>query len=176
MKCFPFMKNIEGARCLLVGGGKVAARKAEILKKFGADIRVCARETEKELAAYKISEEYRAELLENTDFVIAATNDGPLNAQIAADCRARKIPVNAVDDRENCDFYFPAVISRGKLTIGISTGGASPALAAAVKNYIEKLLPDSMEEIVKQAEDLRGKEGYMSYIEGIFPDKEGKNS
>lgn len=168
MKCFPFMKNICGARCLLVGGGKVAAKKAKVLERFGVAISVCARETEPSLAGFRVCEEYSFALLDKADFVIAATDDRALNAQVAADCRARHIPVNAVDDKENCDFYFPALIERGKVTVGISTGGASPALAAALKRYIEKLLPENLDEIAEQAEKLRGTQAYADYISEIF--------
>ena len=96
--------------------------------------------------------------------MVAATDDKALNARVASDCRERGIPVNSVDDRENCDFYFPALIGRGSVTVGISTGGASPALAAALREYIEALLPDDLGGIAEKAEKLRGKEGYAQYI------------
>ena len=64
--------------------------------------------------------------------------------------------MNSVDDKENCDFYFPALIHRGPITIGITTGGASPALAGALREYLEGLLPEHLEELAQKAEQLRG--------------------
>ena len=74
--------------------------------------------------------------------VIAATNDTAVNAAVAAQCRAARIPVNAVDDPDNCTFLFPALVRRGALSVGISTGGASPTAAACVRRRIEDALPE----------------------------------
>ena len=79
--------------------------------------------------------------VEGQALVVAATGDGALNREIAALCRARRIPVNAVDDKDNCTFLFPALVRRGPLSIGISTGGASPTAAVYVKEKIEAALP-----------------------------------
>ena len=168
MKCFPFMVNIEGRTCLLVGGGAVAARKAEKLAPFGVKLLVCAREVCPALAPYRLAEEYGAELLEAVDFVIAATDDKALNARVAEDCRARRIPVNSADDRENCDFYFPALLTRGDVTVGISTGGSSPALAGKLRRYLEKVLPPDLARFAEEAGRLRGTDGYLPYVAGIF--------
>lgn len=158
MKCFPFMKDISGKICLLVGGGEVALRKAEKLRSFGTQIVVCAHEIRGDLRALakKCHREYDASLLAGSDFAIAATDDEALNARVAADCRTRGIPVNCVDKKELCDFYFPALITAGDVTIGISTGGASPALAAALRAWLEQKLPENLAEIARRAEALRG--------------------
>ena len=158
MKCFPFMKDISGKTCLLVGGGEVALRKAEKLYSFGTQIVVCAHEIREDLSDHekKCHREYDASLLAGTDFVIAATDDEALNARVASDCRTRGIPVNCVDKKGLCDFYFPALITAGDVTIGISTGGASPALAAALRAWLEQKLPENLAEIARRAEALRG--------------------
>ena len=93
--------------------------------------------------------------MDGADLVIASTDDPALNARISADCRLRHIPVNCVDDRENCDFFFPALIVRGEVSIGISTGGASPLLAALLRDRLARALPENLEEIVARAEELR---------------------
>lgn len=168
MKCFPFMKDIEGKNCLIVGGGTVALRKAEKLLPFGVKIRVCAKEACPALSRFVCAEKYEAALVRGADLVIAATDDGELNARIARDCREAGVPVNSVDDKNNCDFYFPALIVRGNVTIGISTGGSSPALAAALREYIESVLPENLEEIAREAEKLRGGAGYESCVAAAF--------
>ncbi len=74
--------------------------------------------------------------------VIAAADDTAVNAAVAAQCRAARIPVNTVDDPEHCTFLFPALVRRGALCVGISTGGASPTAAAYVRRRIEAALPE----------------------------------
>ena len=170
MRCFPFMADISKKPCLLVGGGKVAARKAEILASFGAELIVCARELSPEFPrslAVRIYGEYSPDLLEGMAFAVAATSDRALNAKVSGDCRARKIPVNSVDDRENCDFFFPALIRRGEVTIGISTGGVSPALAAALKDWIADSLPENLEEIAAQAKRMRATMSAADYTVAV---------
>ena len=173
MICFPFMKEIGGALCLLVGGGEVALRKAKALRPFGVKLRVCARELAAGWDAPAFAAEYSPALLEGADLCVAATDDPALNARVAADCRARGIPVNCVDDRANCDFYFPALIAAGDVSIGISTGGAAPALAAALRRRIERALPKDLGEIAARAEQLRGDPAaYAAYIEeALGPEK-----
>ena len=106
--------------------------------------------------AVRVVEGYSPSLLEGVRFAVAATDNAALNARVAADCRARGIPVNSADDPDNCDFFFPALVVRGEVTVGISTGGASPALAAALRAYIEGLLPQNVGEIAARAKALRG--------------------
>lgn len=175
MKCFPFMIDIEGRRCLLVGGGEVARRKAEKLLPFGVRLEVCAHTACAALAPFHKYREYLPSLLNGAAFVVAATDDGALNARVAEDCRARGILVNCADDRENCDFFFPALIARGNVTVGISTGGASPALAAALRARIEALLPRDLDEIAGRAAALRGTQGYAPFIESAFGGDKDEN-
>lgn len=72
---------------------------------------------------------------------VAATDNGEVNREIARLCRARQIPVNVADQPEEGTFVFPAVVQKGSLTIGVSTGGASPAAAVYVKEKIASVLP-----------------------------------
>ena len=169
MKAFPFMRPVAGKTCLIVGGGEVALRKAEKLYPFGVRLFVCAPECAdfSAFGANVLREKYRPQLLEGIDLAVAATDDKALNARVAEDCRARGIPVNSVDDVQNCDFFFPALISRGEVTIGISTGGASPALAAVLREYLEKCLPEDLAEVAEQAEKLRGTIPSQEYKERV---------
>ena len=151
------MREVEGARVVLVGGGNIALHKAQRLAPFGVQLIVCAHEVLPELKAlaHAVYTEYAPKLLDGASFAIAATDDRALNACVCADCRARHIPVNCVDDKENCDFFFPALIVRGEVSIGVSTGGASPLLAALLRDRIARALPENLEEIVARAEQLR---------------------
>ena len=146
MGWFPFFIQLEGARGLLVGGGRVALRKAEKLLPFGAQLTVVAPCICPPLAALPGLTLCRrafadSDLSPAPDFVIATTGDRALDRRIAALCRARRILVNVVDDPAACGFYFPALVQRGRLCIGISTGGASPTAAAWLRQKIEALLP-----------------------------------
>ena len=153
MGWFPFFIRLEGARGLLVGGGRVALRKAEKLLPFGAQLTVVAPCICPPLAALPGLTLCRrafadSDLSPAPDFVIAATGDRALDRRIAALCRARRILVNVVDDPAACGFYFPALVQRGRLCIGISTGGASPTAAAWLRQKIEALLPPGFDGIL----------------------------
>lgn len=159
MAYFPLFIELEAKPCLIVGGGPVALRKAEKLLSYGAFLTAVAPDfaTGWEALPDALSDvqpnalPVRVTLLrrafcpadvDGQTLVIAATNDAAVNAAVAAQCRAAHIPVNAVDDPENCTFLFPALVRRGALSVGISTGGASPTAAASVRRRIEDALPE----------------------------------
>lgn len=157
MGYFPFFMELEGKRGVIVGGGKVAARKVEKLLMFGPDLTVIAPDIEacvriqgevlQEDAAASLHFEERAFQmgdLHGADFVIAATDDEALNGQIADYCKERRIPVNVVDDRRKCTFFFPALVKDGPLTVGISTDGKSPLASSWVRREIDGALPEGL--------------------------------
>ena len=86
--------------------------------------------------------------LEGCSFCIAATDDKKFNAYVAGVCRKYHILINVVDDKDNCQFLFPSVYKAGNLSIGISTQGASPYIAADIKNRIASELPPDIEQIL----------------------------
>lgn len=161
MGYFPFFVELAGRHGVIVGGGKVAARKVEKLLMFEPDLTVIAPDIEacvrmqgelprKETAASLRFEErdFQMEDLQGADFVVVATDDEALNGQIADYCKARRIPVNVADDREKCTFYFPALVKDGPLTVGISTDGKSPLAASWVRREIAGMLPESIGNII----------------------------
>lgn len=158
MAYFPFFVDLEGQRGLIVGGGTVALRKAEKLLPYGPALTVVAPEPVSELAALPVEltrREFQPEDLDRADFVIAATDNEEENHRISALCQERKIPVNVVDDKEACSFLFPALVRRGNLSVGVSTGGSSPTAAIWLKEQIEGLLPEQTEEILTWLEEQR---------------------
>lgn len=152
MGYFPFFMEIGGKKGVILGGGRVAARKVEKLLPFGPVLTCIAPAMEEELEQLSRSgadltlvyREAREEDLDGACFVIAATDKEEVNAWAAGWCRERHIPVNVVDDREKCGFFFPALIQVGSLTIGISTDGKSPAAASFVRKTVEKELPEGL--------------------------------
>lgn len=159
MAYFPFFVELEGKQGLVVGGGTVALRKLQKLLPYGP--RLTAAATSFLPAVWELDgidcmeTPYCPQLLENMDFVIAATDDLALNRRIAEDCRCRRILVNVVDDKESCGFLFPALVKRGELSVGISTGGASPSAAVYVKERIAESLPEDFEAILTYLSDIR---------------------
>ena len=105
------------------------------------------------------------DLTEQIDFVIVAGENPAENHWIAGLCRARRIPVNVVDDQEYCDFIFPSLIARGSLSVGICTNGASPSTGVLLKKKIEAQIPDNIEEILDFLQEKRAE------IKGAIHDK-----
>lgn len=162
MAYFPFFMEVQGMRCLIVGGGMVAFRKVQVLLEYGASVRVVATEVCAEIrelagqGALSLSEcPYDRQCLEGAWMVVAATSDQELNRQISAECRALRIPVNVVDVEEECSFIFPALIKDGDIVVGISTGGASPAMARQLKQRIRETIPEGAGELAAWLKGIR---------------------
>nr|WP_326125993.1 bifunctional precorrin-2 dehydrogenase/sirohydrochlorin ferrochelatase [uncultured Oscillibacter sp.] len=159
MAYFPFFIDVSGGEGLIVGGGRVALRKIEKLLPYEPRLTVCARTFLPEIEAVPgltlLREPFRPSMAEEKLFVIAATDDPELNGEIAVLCRERRVPVNVVDDRERCTFLFPALVKRGPLSVGISTGGASPSGAVHWKREIDRLIPRDAGELLDYLDGLR---------------------
>jgi uroporphyrin-III C-methyltransferase/precorrin-2 dehydrogenase/sirohydrochlorin ferrochelatase len=163
MGYFPFFVDIEGKQGLIVGGGRVATHKIEKLIPFNPRLKVVApevSETIKQLAKDNDNIEiYIRNIedldIESADFVIAASKDSDINAHVSQLCNVRKIPVNVVDDKEKCSFIFPSLIKRGNLTVGVSTAGTSPEIAATIKNEMAKFIPSEIDTILDYLSSIR---------------------
>ena len=138
---FPMFVSLAGRRCLVVGAGRVAKRKIAALEEFGAEVIV--------------SENYRESDLDGVFLAIAATDDSAVNAKVAADCAARRIPVNVADEPEKCSFYFPAYVKKGAVTVGVSTSGRSPLAASRLRSAIEPLVTDTFAAAVDRLGEMR---------------------
>lgn len=164
MKYYPVFLDIKDRKCVIVGGGEVALRKAERLLDCGAKISVISPKLVPELAALRdehlishIAAEYSGELINTAALIIGATDDEKINARISRDARAKGIPVNIVDDPQKCDFILPSVVQRGDLTVAIGTGGKSPALARHLREELEARYGKEYEIILDILGDLRTK-------------------
>jgi siroheme synthase-like protein len=159
MSYFPMFVDLEGKKVVVVGGGKIAKDKCDNLREYGAEIVVVAPkiipELEKEEGIVCRRRSFMPEDLNGAYAVIAATNESAVNETVSRLCKERKIPVNVVDQMEQCDFIFGSLVKRGKLSIGVCTGGASPHCAAQLKCEIADGLPDSLEEILDFLYDIR---------------------
>ena len=144
MKYYPVFWDIADKKCVVVGGGEVAARNVKRLLDCGAKVSVVSPELNLELAALKkdnriahIPSKYGSKDIEGAALVIGATDNEEINAAISQDATAKGIPVNIVDDPQKCDFILPSIVERGDLTIAISTCGNSPALASHLREELE---------------------------------------
>ena len=160
-KYYPILLNIQDKKCLVVGGGNVAWRKVCSLKDAGARVTVVSPEfcpeMEKESGIERIQQKYEEGFLNGVLVVVASTDDEEVNKKVYYDAVKRGILVNVVDRPEFCSFIVPATISRGDLSISISTGGASPALARNIRESLEKQFGDEYGEFAKLLSETRRK-------------------
>jgi precorrin-2 dehydrogenase/sirohydrochlorin ferrochelatase len=145
MKTYPLFALIEDRACLVVGGGAVGERKVRDLLAAGAKVTVVSRDLTPglaELAAQErlvfIQGDFTPKHLDGMMLVVGATDDLMVNQQVSAAAQARGLLVNIVDAPELCTFIVPAQVRRGPLTIAVSTGGASPAMARKVREELEQ--------------------------------------
>ena len=163
MRYYPVHLDLQDRHVLVVGGGTIAEGKARQLVEAGARVRLVSPELTEGLkqlvAAGRIDDragEFRAADLDGICLVISATDDRAVNQDVSREARARGVWCNVVDQPELCDFITPALILRGELQIGVSTGGGSPVLAQRVKREIGELIGAEYEELLALAAEMRG--------------------
>lgn len=156
MPWFPMFVDLNNRPCLIVGGGTVALRKAEKLRPYSPALTVVAPEFVPGFEEYTLLRRpYLPGDEDGMALVIAATDDADLNHTISRVCYEKNIPVNVVDDREFCSFLFPCLVQEGDLSIGISTGGASPTAAVWLKEQISALVPENFDAVLSWLEAQR---------------------
>lgn len=162
MDYLPLFTNLTGRRCVVVGGGPIALRKAGLLQKAGARVFVVAPAIEpalRELAegsgGAAQARAYRAADLDDTALVIAATDDRDINAAVSRDAQARHIPVNVVDDPALCSVILPSIIDRSPVMVAIGSGGQSPVLARQLRAKLEAAIPASYGRLAELVGRLR---------------------
>ena len=154
MNHLPLLFDIKAKPCLIIGGGVIGTRRAEKLAQAGAEIHVISVTATPEIEKIAIESggkiHLRPSQLSDIDqptsgdrwqLVVAATDDKPLNQQLAERCREHHIPVNVVSDLSQSSFTFPTFIDRDPLTIAVSSGSASPILSRLLAQRIDALIP-----------------------------------
>jgi siroheme synthase-like protein len=142
---YPIFLNIGGKKCVVVGGGLVALRKVNSLIERGAIVEVISVDPCQELAQldkrreiHLLSRDYTRGDLAGAFIAVAATDNSKTNELVAAEAKERGILINVVDDPHLSDFIIPSHLRRGDVTIAVSTGGRSPALARKIRIELEK--------------------------------------
>lgn len=175
MAYFPVFTQIEGKRCLIIGGGKVAARKMHTLLQYGAEVIVAAEkvceEIKRILPESNVFEYIHENEIKKAFLVIAATSSRQENHRVAELCRQYNILVNVADSEEESTFIFPSVVRKGDISIGINSGTGSPAVSKQIRKQIEKAVPDYYADIAVFMGELRqyvkanfGEEAQRRYI------------
>ncbi len=193
MAKYPIFLELSDRRVVIVGGGTVAARKAEPVLKAGARLVVVAEKICDALRglcggtqagstlrfpsgqasspqAELIESKYSKDYLVGATLAIAATDNEKLNSRIYKDCQELEILCNVVDSPGLCDFYVPAVVNRGDLQIAIGTDGKSPSFAGHIRKKLEKIFTEKHGEFLAELERLR------EHIIETIPDEIGRKA
>lgn len=149
---FPLFVDISKKNFLVIGGGNIALRRVQTLLGFTKQIRIVApfinEELEMLIRTYDLVCERKAygeDCLLDADYVLAATNQPDVNERVVDDCRKRRIPVNASHRKELCDFYFPSIVQKDHLVVGICGSGLNHSLVKHTRIQIENALQSESE-------------------------------
>jgi precorrin-2 dehydrogenase/sirohydrochlorin ferrochelatase len=155
---YPIFLDLSGRRCVVVGGGEVANRKARKLLQARARVVVISPKIQPELESIAVEvhrRPYKEGDLEGAYLAFAATDSREANAAVAREARERGVPVNVADKPFEGDFALPSTLRRGRLQIAVSTGGASPTLARRIKNELEEAFGPEWAGIVEELHAAR---------------------
>ncbi len=160
---YPMFVDIEGRRCLVVGGGPIGTEKAQKLIEHGASIRLVAPTITDELrdmVDHGQIAEYHARAYDPSDLdgcflVISGTNLDAINRMVWQDAEAAGVICNIVDVPILCNFIVPSIVRRGELAVAISTGGASPVVAKHIRREIAATYGPEWEALVDLLRELR---------------------
>ena len=162
MSYFPIFIEMKQRRCLVIGGGSVAERKIAGLLEAGASVTVISPDASETIARWSknkviqlTARRYQQGDLAGHEIAFIATDDEGVNTTAYNEGRERGIWVNAADDPAHCDFILPSVLRRGDLTVAVSTGGGSPALARTIREELEIHLSREYEQLADLAAEAR---------------------
>jgi siroheme synthase-like protein len=158
----PVSLLVRGRRVVVVGAGRIAARKIEPLLDLGAEVLVVAPSATPEIRAWAesgrcslLEREFRAADLDDAWLALTATDDPAVNAAVYSAGEARRLWVNSADDPANCSFTMMSVIRRADLVVAVGTGGRSPALAAHLRRLLNEELGPEYEVLLDLLSEAR---------------------
>jgi len=159
---YPVNLIVDGRRCVVVGAGRIAARKIDGLLAAGADVHVVAPQLGEQVQAWRdegritaAERPFEPADLDGAWLATAATDDPAANHAVFEAGEAQRVWVNAADDPDNCSFTLMSVIRRGDLVVTVGTGGRSPALATWLKERITAELGREYETLVEVLAEAR---------------------
>lgn len=155
---YPVFLKLESLHCLLVGAGNVGLEKLTALLKNSPEARITivadyvCDEIMQIASANKnikvLQRKFFISDLDGIDLLFLATDDRQLHERVKEEARRRRLLCNVADTPDLCDFYLGSVVQKGDLKIGISTNGKSPTFAKRFREYLEDLLPETIQELV----------------------------
>jgi siroheme synthase-like protein len=159
---YPILLNVRGRKCLVVGGGEVALRKAQMLVEHDAKVVVVSpafclelNQLAKAGAVRAIQRAYKTEDLNDALLAVAATDDTEINEKVAAEARKKGILINVVDKPDMSAFIVPSYFRHGDIIVAVSTSGRSPALARKIRRELEANLKAEYAQLALIANDVR---------------------
>jgi precorrin-2 dehydrogenase/sirohydrochlorin ferrochelatase len=162
MAYFPAFLKFDDKQIIIIGGGNVALEKLEHLLDFSSNITLIAQEFNEEVMKLIVQHQlthftksYEKGDIQGFDIVIAAVDNFSLQEEIYFESKQYNCLCNCVDLQQYCDFIFPSYVKKGDLTIAISTGGASPAVAKQLRIFLTSLIPNSIVEFLEQMKQHR---------------------
>lgn len=170
MRLYPIQLNLHRKPVVIIGAGKVGLRKARRLLEAGARVLVVSRKAHPELVELERAPQaaggwlhveernYRPDDLKGSFLVFACTDDKMLNQEIVQAAREQGILAQSATDPQSNDFHVPSEIRRGEFSLGISTGGASPALAKRIRERLEEMFPETFGDYVELLSRIRLKQ------------------
>jgi precorrin-2 dehydrogenase/sirohydrochlorin ferrochelatase len=170
VKLLPIALNIEGKRCLVVGGGSVARRKVESLLECGAKVHIIAPQLCGEFEALSGAIEHSGRTYQNGDvawhqLVFACTDSRTVNAAVAEEAQRLGIWCSVADDVTGSDFHGAAVVRRGDICVGVTTTGGSPALARHLKARVQECIGPEYAELLEMMSERRAQ------LQGQMPEQ-----
>ncbi|MBW8639201.1 siroheme synthase CysG [Hoeflea sp. WL0058] len=163
LSTFPAFFNVAGQKVAIFGNGDEAFAKTRLLANTAAEIVVYGDALEASFEDWirqrnitRVAAPYSIDFLQDSTLVFAATGDAALDARIVTDARRLKIPANAVDQADYCDFLTPALVNRAPVSVAIGTEGAGPVLAQIIRARIDRMLAPSLGQLATLAESYRG--------------------
>lgn len=163
MAFFPMFTDLRDKECLVVGGGTIALQKVRILSDFDARITVIAKRIDESIAELSkeadniniMQKAFEPDDINNMSLVVAATDDKNINHRISVLCKGAGIPVNAVDQKDDCTFIFPAYVREKDIVVAVSSGGNSPLMTREIKKKVKDVLNPVLGEINEGLGDCR---------------------
>ena len=164
MDLLPIFLNIKRKKCVVVGGGEVAFRKASLLLRAGADLNIVAPVLSDELHKLCLDRdctitirEFEEADINNAILVVAATEDLKINERVSVIASKLNIPVNVVDQPHLCSFIMPSIVDRSPIVVAISSGGSSPILTRKLKELNESMIPGRIDKLAELLGSFRGR-------------------
>jgi siroheme synthase-like protein len=173
-RLFPVFLKLENLNTLIIGGGSVGFEKLTAVLKNSpqANVTLVAPSIKEEIFRFSeypnvqlIPRAFSSSDLINKDVIISATNNKELNSSIREEAKKNKILINVADTPELCDFYLSSVVQKGSVKLAISTNGKSPTIAKRLREFLEKTIPDELENVLDNLVKIRSK------LSGNFSEK-----